>query len=113
MKPFDLSPAHGLMAITVMRNGKDYQLCPFFGKCDGLLLIGPAGASTEFKANVGRNAEFLAELIVASHVERLICGFIPQAERSKLHAAGIDVRLGSCVCGIDELFVEFSDLPQA
>lgn len=113
MKPFDRSAAHGLMAITVMRNGKDYQLCPFFGKCDGLLLIGTADASAEFKPNIGCNAEFLAELIVASRVERLICGFIPQVERAKLRAAGIDVRLGSCVCGIDELFVAFSDLPQA
>ena len=113
MKPFDLSPAHRPTAITVMRNGTDYLLCPFFGKCDGLLMIDPASTAVEFKPNAGRSAEYLSDLIIGSQVARVICGFVPAPERAKLRAAGIDIRLGSCACGIDELIVEFADLPKA
>jgi len=36
-----------------------------------------------------------------------------EVEKTRLRESGIDVRLGSCSCSIDELFVRFHDLPRA
>lgn len=113
MRVQDRSFARGLTAVTVMRNGDVYELCPFFGKCDGLLIVAFVGAPVEFIANPTRDAKHLADLILESNAAQLICGFIPEAERTRLSAAGIDVRLGSCACDVDELVVEFSNLPRA
>jgi predicted Fe-Mo cluster-binding NifX family protein len=100
-------------AITVMRNGVDYVLCPFFGKCDGILVVEASGASAEFIPNTDRNPECLSKLIIGSQVKRLICGYVPDTERKRLCASGIDVRLGSCACEVDELIMEFDNLPKA
>lgn len=103
----------GLLAITVMRRGADYLLCPFFGKCDGLLTVEPDKLTVAFLANSERSAGPLANLIIEGGVTRLICGFVPPQERARLEAAGIDVRLGSCTCGIDQLMIDFAELPRA
>lgn len=108
------SPASAtLTAIAVMRDGVDYALCPFFGKCDGVLFVEPVKANVAFLANPDRTPESLSDLVTDSAAKRLICGYIPDAERKKLSAAGIDVRLGSCASAVDELIVEFSNLPMA
>lgn len=113
MKAPDLSSVRGPTAVTVMRNGDAYELCPFFGKCDGLLVVAPVGAPVEFVANQTRNAKELADLVLGAKAVRLICGFVPEGERRRLCEAGVDIRLGSCACGVDELIIEFANLPQA
>ncbi len=87
--------------------------CPFFGKCDGFLLLDPAGHSAEFHPNKPRTADALCDLIVRSGANAVICGFIGEADKRKLLAAGIDVRLGSCACSVDDLVASFCDLPPA
>ena len=50
-------------ALLVMRANGEVALCPFFGKCDGLLVIGPNGESRKFHANTQRTAEAMCDLI--------------------------------------------------
>lgn len=102
-----------LTAVTVMRVDTDeIMVCPFFGKCDGLLVMSTDGKRT-FVSNDRRNPEALCDLILCSGATRLICGFVPDAERRRLRAAGIDVRLGSCSCPIGELVSAFEGLTEA
>ncbi|MBY0511990.1 MAG: NifB/NifX family molybdenum-iron cluster-binding protein [Rhodospirillaceae bacterium] len=100
-------------AITVMRVGMDTVLCPFFGKCDGLLMIHAADGETTFLSNTEHSLCGFCDLILRSKVTRLICGFVPEAERDRMRAEGIDVRVGSCARSIEELLAEFDDLPEA
>lgn len=100
-------------AVTVMNSGAEPVLCPFFGKCDGLLVLDTASSSTEFCPNEHRTPESLCDLIVEAKPDRLVCGYIGEDEKKRLRAAGIDVRLGSCDCSIDELSACFLDLPEA
>tara|TARA_R110000787_G_scaffold20785_56_gene61854 strand:- start:951 stop:1298 length:348 start_codon:yes stop_codon:yes gene_type:complete len=100
-------------AVTVMNSGGKPELCPFFGKCDGLLVLDAKDDSFEFRPNEGRTPESLCNLIVAAKPNRLICGYVGDPEKKKLRASGIDVRLGSCSCSVDELSAGFSDLPEA
>ena len=102
-----------LTAVTVMRDGVAYMMCPFFGKCDGFLVIDPVTAKVKFVGNPERTAAAMCRTIVSSGASRLICGFVPEAECKALRAAGIDVRLGSCAREVDELVTEFDRLPEA
>ena len=88
-------------------------LCPFFGKCDGFLLLDPSGRPAEYYPNEQRTADALCDLIVKSGANALICGFVGAPERRKLLTCGVDVRLGSCARPIDELAASFYDLPPA
>lgn len=99
-------------AVVVMNNGQGPILCPLFAKCDGVLLVEPDG-STSFHPNTERTARSLSELIRATGADRLVCSFIGKAERETLRGAGIDIRVGSCACAIDELVALFSTLPEA
>lgn len=99
-------------AVTVMNAGSVPVLCPFFGKCEGILLIDSRTNAREFHPNPERTAASLCALIAKESPERLICGFIASPERDKLRAKGIDVRTGSCSCSIDELTACFCDLPE-
>lgn len=99
------------VGLLVMRDGA--LLCPFFSKCDGFLLLDPNGRPAAFYPNEQRTADALCDLIVKSGANALICGFIGEAQRRKLLSAGVDVRLGSCACPIDELAASFRDLPPA
>ena len=112
----DTSGANGapiLTAVTVMRDGTDYLMCPFFGKCDGFLVVDPATAKVRFVRNPECTAGAICRAIIASGVARLICGFVPEAECKALRTAGVDVRLGSCACEVEELVTEFDRLPKA
>jgi hypothetical protein len=102
-----------LTAVTVMKDGTSYLMCPFFGKCDGALIIDVPKARVVFAANSERTAEALCSAIIAAGASRLICGFVPDAERDKLRAAGVDVRLGSCACVVEALVMDFDTLPKA
>ena len=96
-----------------MNWGPTALLCPFYGKCDGVLLTNAADGSKEFHPRDRSGAKSLCELILELKPRKLICGFIGEPEKEKLRAAGIDVRLGSCNCPVDELVTSFSTLPKA
>ena len=99
-------------AVLVMNTGHGLMPCPLFAKCDGVLLVEP-DSSRSYYPNTGRTARSLSELIRNVGADRLVCGYIGSAERTLLRAAGVDVRLGSCACTIDELVASFSTLPIA
>lgn len=121
MKPVDartndatgVNGAQVLTAVTVMRDGTDYMMCPFFGKCDGFLVVDPATAKVKFIGNPERTADGMCRAIISAGATRLICGYVPETECKTLCAAGVDVRLGSCAREVDELVTEFSGLPKA
>lgn len=100
-------------AITVMNSGVEPMLCPFFGKCDGILIFDSESGSRQFRPSTARSPECVCELIVEARPHRLICGYIGEAEKRKLRALGIDVRLGACNCPLDELAATFCNLPEA
>ncbi len=100
-------------AMLVINARSGPVLCPFFAKCDGVLLIDEADKSTEFHHHSRSDANSLCDLILALHPRALVCGFIGETEKQKLRSAGIDVRLGSCRCSVDELVAGFHNLPQA
>jgi len=105
--------ARRFTAITVMKDGTAYAMCPFFGKCDGILVVDPVTTKASFTGNPERTVAAMSEIIIQSGANRLICGFVPAAECKRLRAAGVDVRLGSCSCEVDELITEFDRLARA
>jgi hypothetical protein len=107
------TPAAPTTAILVINSHSGPMLCPFFQKCDGVLLIDGARQSKEFHQRDRSSAKPLCDLIVELKPRALICGFVGEAEKQKLRDAGIDVRLGSCSCSIDELLAGFQSLPRA
>ena len=110
--PRKIQPAGVRTAVLVMNAGHGLTLCPVFAKCDGVLLIEPDG-SRSYYPNTEGTARSLSELVLNTRSERLLCGFIATAEKEVLHAAGIDIRVGSCACAVDELVTSFSTLPEA
>lgn len=110
--PRKIQPAGMRTAVLVMNAGHGLTLCPVFAKCDGVLLIEPDGSRSYCPNNEG-TARSLTDLVLNTRSERLLCGFIATAEKEFLHAAGIDIRLGSCAYAVDELVASFSTLPEA
>lgn len=108
-----LSAAAGRTAVLVTNSGSTFLLCPFFSKCDGVLLMNAADGSKEFHPWGRSGAKSMCDLILELKAGQVICGFIAEPEMQKLRAVGIDVRLGSCSCPIDELVASFSGLPKA
>jgi len=107
------TPAAPTTAILVINSHSGPMLCPFFQKCAGVLLIDGTGTSTEFHHRDRSGAKPLCDLILELKPRALICSFVGEAEKQKLRGAGIDVRLGSCSCSIDELLAAFQSLPPA
>jgi hypothetical protein len=105
--------AAGRTAVLVMNSGSTPLLCPFFSKCDGVLLHETADGSNTFHPRDQSGAKSMCELILELKPRQLICGFIIEPDIEKLRSAGIDVRLGSCNCPVDELVTSFSTLPEA
>lgn len=101
------------IAVTVMDLGAGPVPCPFFGKCDGIVVIDTATGAHEFHRNPPRTPDSLCDLILASGVNGLVCGFIAEPVISRLRAAGIDIRWGSGSLAVDELVARFHDLPEA
>ena len=97
--------------LLVIRSDGDSVLCPFFGKCDGLLIINSDNGSHEFHANTDRSAEKMCDVILKTGVHRLVLGFIAGPAARKLRVAGIDIRLGSCACAVEDLAECFDALP--
>lgn len=106
------SPASRI-AVTVMDFGSGLAPCPFFGKCDGIIVLDADTGVREFHANPPRTPGSLCDLILARHVDGLVCGFVAEPEILRLRAAGIDVRLGSGRCSVEELAECFCRLPHA
>jgi predicted Fe-Mo cluster-binding NifX family protein len=94
-----------------MRSDGETVLCPFFGKCDGLLIVDPDDGSREFHANTEYTAETMCDVILKTGVHRLVLGFIARPAARKLRAAGVDIRLGSCACAVEDLAICFDALP--
>lgn len=101
------------IALLVMNSDDGAVLCPFFGKCDGFLLLDPVTRSAEFHSNERRSADDLCDRIVRSGANAVVCGFIGESQKRRLLAAGIDVRLGSCAGSVDDLVSGFCDLAVA
>lgn len=100
-------------AFLVMRSNGDNVLCPFFGKCDGVLIVDPDSGSREFHANTDRSVEAMCDVILKTGVHRLVLGFIAGPAARKLQAGGVDMRLGSCARAVEELAMCFDALPRA
>ena len=107
------SVAAARTAVLVLNSRSTSLLCPFFGRCDGVLLINADVGSKEFHPRVRSDAKSMCDLLLELEPSHVICGFIAEPEKQRLRAAGIDVRLGSCNCPIDELVTSFSTLPKA
>ncbi|MBL8579672.1 MAG: hypothetical protein JNK47_20900 [Mesorhizobium sp.] len=101
------------IAVLVARTRRKAVLSPFFAKSDGLLVIDPCSHAREFRQNPERTTEATRELILASGIGRLVCGFIAKPDRDALSARGIDIRIGSCARSIDALVRDFENLPSA
>lgn len=102
------------IAVLVTRARRKAMLSPFFAKCDGLLLINPDNARCSgFRANVARTSKSTCNLVLATGIDKLICGFIGEPDRNRLSALGVDVRLGSCSRPVTVLAREFEILPKA
>lgn len=105
-------PSHRT-ALLVMRANHETVLCPFFSKCDGLLIIDPDSGSREFHTKRQHSVEAMCDLILKTGTHRLVLGFVGGPAALKLRAAGIDIRLGSCACPVEDLALGFDDLPTA
>lgn len=99
-------------ALLVMNSGCGLLLCPFFHKCDGVLLRKVDG-SQQFYSRDPSSGQSICDLLLALNPARVICGFIDVPGMQRLRAIGMDVRLGSCSCPIDELVDSFANLPSA
>lgn len=102
-----------LTALLVMHLNEEPVLCPFFGKCEGVLVVDPHSGCQSFYANTERTPDAACALVLKTGARRLISGFINDLAAEKLRGAGIDVRLGSCGCSISDLVACFPDLPRA
>jgi hypothetical protein len=98
-------------ALIVMNADGETALCPFFGKCDGLLIIDADTGVREFHPNTEHTVDTMCDVILKAGVLQLVLGFIPGPAAKKLRAAGVDIRLGSCTCAVEELAACFDTLP--
>ena len=108
---YERSQQVGLLVMHA--DGGAAALCPFFAKCDGVLVIDPRSEVYEFHRIEQRSAGAVCDMVLKTGAKRLICGFVSEPETRKLRAAGIDVRLGSCACAVEDLAARFGELPRA
>lgn len=113
-KPAVHSPTSSVhTAVTVMNTASGPALCPFFAKCDGVMVFDSAGGAMIFYPNRGQTADSMCSLLLEIQPDRVISGFVGAPERTRLCAAGINVRLGSCARSVAELVGDFQDLAVA
>jgi hypothetical protein len=77
------------------------------------MVFDSAGGATFFYPNRERTADAMCSLLLEIGPHRLVCGFIAAPEQNRLRAAGIEVRLGSCACSVEDLVTGFRDLAVA
>ena len=78
------------IAVTVMNFGPGPTPCPFFGKCDGIVVMDSVTGAREFHDNPARTSRSLCGVILGSGADGLVCGFIAEPEILRLRAAGVD-----------------------
>lgn len=71
------------------------------------------GRSTEFHPRDSTGVTTVCDLLLQLKPEYLICGYVGESEKLSLRASGIDIRLGSCNCAVDELAARVQALPEA
>jgi hypothetical protein len=98
--------------VVILLDGET-RLCPFFTKCDGILVVDPDSGRHEFFGKTQRTAEAMCQLILDTGVRRLVLGFVPGSAARRLIAAGVDIRLGSSACTVEDLAAGFDRLPAA
>jgi len=103
----------GRIVVLVMNAGSVPVLSPFFAKCEGVLLLDPAEPSPEFYPRDRTGVKSICDIITELKPEYVICGYVGEAEKRRLRASGIDVRLGSCSCSVEELATRVRKLPEA
>lgn len=101
------------IGVLVSRSPRKTMLSPFFAKSDGLLVIDIQARTREFLANAERTSRSTCDLILASGIARLVCGFISEPDRERLSASGVDIRIGSCARSVNALVRMFDALPTA
>ena len=101
------------IAVTVMDVGSGPAPCPFFGKCDGVVIIDTDSGARRFHQNPLRTPAALCDIVLTSRADGLVCGFIAAPELTRLRVAGIDVRVGTGRSSIEELALRFRELPEA
>lgn len=105
--------AAGKTAVLVINSGSVSLLCPFFNKCDGVLVHNASDGSRDFHPRDRSGTKSMCDLLLELKPNRMICGFIGGPEMQRLRDIGIDIRLGACNCPVDELVASFSTLPRA
>lgn len=100
-------------AVLVVGPTHEPLLSPFSCNSDRILLIVGGQAPVQFYRPVPHDGTSLSDAILRLKPGRLICGFVDEAAKKKLNAAGVDVRLGSCSCSIAKLVADFNNLPPA
>jgi hypothetical protein len=73
--PAPSSNQSNLIALLVILVDGEIMLCPFFAKCDGVLVIDPDSGRREFLAKTNRTIEAMCDLILRTGADRLILGF--------------------------------------
>ena len=101
------------IAVTVMNPGTGPIPCPFFAKCEGIMVLDTDTGVRGFHRNPPRTPQSMCDLILATGAGGLVCGFIGDSENRRLRAAGVDVRLSSGRRSIEGLVACFCDLPEA
>jgi len=101
------------IAVMVLDPGTGPIPCPFFAKCDGIMVRDTDTGVRRFHRNSLRTPQSMCDLILTTGASGLVCGFIGASEIRRLRAAGIDVRLSAGRRSIEELVTCFCDLPEA
>lgn len=101
------------IGVLVARNQYRTMLSPFFAKCDGLLVVDPDARTRDYRTNAERTGEAICNMILASGITRLICGFVAEPDRKRLSESGIDIRIGSGARSVNALIRMFETLPAA
>lgn len=99
--------------VVVAMRAEGPILCPFFARCDGLVVFSADGAIETIAADPACEECSICDVIADSGVQRLVCGFIGEPYRTLLRARGVDIRLGSCREAVAALAAGFDALPSA
>lgn len=98
--------------MLVARVEKRLILSPFFSKSEGVVVVDLTTNKRRFYSNPNRTAEATRDLILATGAKKLVCGYIGLGDHDALAAAGIDIRIGSCVQPMTVFISSFSTLPR-
>jgi len=75
--------------------------------------VDPGNGQNDFLPNNSQDSDALCDQIIRSGVKCVICGFIDEKAKALLRSKGVDLRLGSCACPVEELVTNFDMLEEA